>query len=308
MAGLTSSSNRHLAQVSGNFEHSRACALFQTDYEQKTRLEEGASPANPANFPMKFFAQSPLAPNVASPDASPFDAHLQRRQNPLWRPLLFGALSLTALALYFVWRPPAPMLWLKHTEHLDRNAPQIALTIDDSPHPLTTPLLLAALDHAGIKATFFSIGENLRLYPELAHRIVLEGHTLGNHSQPHHNLTTVNPQDYPRHIDAGFATIAGVEHTSRARTALFRPPGGGLNRAEMDYLYRRDYTLAWWSNNVGDWTSPPAWKIARGVEANLRAGDILLLHDGGTGTPQAIGAIAQNVEKRDLKWVVMPER
>ena len=250
---------------------------------------------------MKFFAQSPIAP---APDASPFDAHLRRR-NPLWRPLLFGALSLAALALYFVWRPPAPMLWLKHTEHLNRNAPQIALTIDDSPHPLTTPLLLAALDHAGIKATFFSVGENLRLYPELAHRIVLEGHALGNHSQPHHNLTTVSPLDYPRHIDAGFATIAGVE--PRAQTALFRPPGGGLDRSVMSYLYQRNYKLAWWSNNVGDWTSPPAWKIARGVEANLRAGDILLLHDGGTGTPQALGAIARNAKKRGLNWVVMPE-
>lgn len=255
---------------------------------------------------MKFFAQS--APATA-PDASPFDLQLERKSRPLWRKLLFGALSLATLALYFIWRPPAPMLWLKHTEHLDRNAPQIALTIDDSPHPLTTPLLLAALDHAHIKASFFSVGENLRLYPELAHRIVLEGHALGNHSQPHHNLTTVESSQYPRHIDAGFATIERVEKGAGrdATTALFRPPGGGLDRAVMNYLYRRHYTLAWWSNNVGDWTSPPAWKIAQGVEAHLRPGDVLLLHDGGTGTPQAIGAIAQNAQKRGLGWVVMPE-
>ena len=92
--------------------------------------------------------------------------------HPLWRLLLFGATAGLALAAYALWRPPAPMLWMKNTVHLGRDTNQIALTLDDSPHPLTTPLLLASLDHAGVKATFFSVGENLKLYPELAHRIV----------------------------------------------------------------------------------------------------------------------------------------
>lgn len=226
---------------------------------------------------------------------------------PLWRLVLFGALAGLSVAAYALWRPPAPMLWMKSTVHLGRDTNKIALTLDDSPHPLTTPLLLASLDHAGVKATFFSVGENLKFYPELAHRIVTEGHALGNHSQPHHNLTTVAPRDFARHIDAGFNTINAVEKAagSAAHTTLFRPPGGGLDRNAMDYLYQRDYTLAWWSNNVGDWTCPPAWKIADGVKANMRAGDVLLLHDGGTGTPQAIGSIVQEARKRGLEFVLM---
>ena len=233
--------------------------------------------------------------------------NVARDNYPLWRLLLFGALSGLALAAYALWRPPAPMLWLKTTVHLGRDTNQIALTLDDSPHPLTTPLLLASLQHAGVKATFFSVGENLKLYPELAHRIVAEGHALGNHSQPHRNLTTVAPRDFPRHIDAGFTTIDAIEKAagSGARTTLFRPPGGGLNRAAMTYLYNRDYTLAWWSNNVGDWTCPPAWKIADGVKASMRPGDVLLLHDGGTGTPQAIGAIVKEAHRRNLEFVLM---
>ncbi len=225
----------------------------------------------------------------------------------LWRLLLFAAAAGLALAAYALWRPPAPMLWLKTTVHLGRDTNKVALTLDDSPHPLTTPLLLASLQHAEVKATFFSVGENLKFYPELAHRIVAEGHALGNHSQPHHNLTTVQPRDFPKHIDAGFQTINAVEKAagSKAHTTLFRPPGGGLDRAAMSYLYDRDYTLAWWSNNVGDWTSPPAWKIADGVKARLRPGDVLLLHDGGTGTPQAIGAIAKDARKRGLEFVLM---
>ena len=240
--------------------------------------------------------------------AAPMTTDSLAQPIPFWRWILFAATSGLALAAYALWRPPAPMLWLKNTVHLGRDSDQIALTFDDSPHPLTTPLLLASLDHAHVKATFFSVGENLKLYPELAHRIVAQGHALGNHSQPHHNLTTVNPRDYPRHVDDGFATIAAVEKNAggaSSDTTLFRPPGGGLNRDEMDYLYRRGYTLAWWSNNVGDWTCPPAWKIADGVKAGMRPGDVLLLHDGGTGTPQSLDSIVKEARRRDLKFVLL---
>ncbi|RYG69117.1 polysaccharide deacetylase family protein, partial [bacterium] len=167
----------------------------------------------------------------------------------------------------------------------------------------------ASLKHADVKATFFCVGEGLKLYPELAHRMVAEGHQLANHSQPHHNLTTVVPETYPQHVDACFDQIKAIGEAAGIpqETRLFRPPGGGMNRDVMAYLYQRDYTLAWWSNNVGDWTCPPAWKIADGVKANMKAGDILLLHDGGTGTPQAIPAIVKEARARGFKFIPMPQ-
>ncbi len=233
----------------------------------------------------------------------------EKQRASVWSWVLFLLAAPIFCALYFLWRPPAPMLFLKHQETLGKDSRDVALTIDDTPHPLTTPLLLASMKHSDVKATFFCIGEGLRLYPELSHRILSEGHRMANHSQPHHNLTTVHPAFYPQHVDACFSAIetAGKDAKIPMQTRLFRPPGGGLNRDLMDYLYRRGDTLAWWSNNVGDWTCPPAWKIADGVKANLKAGDILLLHDGGTGTPQAIPSIVKEARKRDLGFVFMPE-
>ena len=246
-----------------------------------------------------------MSPNIFQ---NPF-LETPKSKPTVWHWMLFVALSAGFSALYFLWRPPAPMLFLKHEEILAKSPPSVSITIDDAPHPLTTPLLLAALKRAEVKATFFCVGESLRLYPELAHRIVTEGHRLANHSQPHHNLTTIESLEYPQHIDACFDQIerVGQDAGIATQTRLFRPPGGGLDRDVMDYLYRNDFTLAWWSINVGDWTCPPAWKIADGVKANLQADDILLLHDGGTGTPQAIPAIVKAARKRGLEFVVMPE-
>jgi peptidoglycan/xylan/chitin deacetylase (PgdA/CDA1 family) len=217
-----------------------------------------------------------------------------------------GAFLLATAAIwagYFAWRPPAPMLALRVVTFMPPESNQVALTFDDAPHPLTTPLLLGVLKRADIKATFFVVGDGLKLYPQLAQRIVQDGHKLANHSQHHINLTKVAPANYPREIDGGFAAIAGAGQ----RTRLFRPPGGGLDRSAMNYLYQNQVTLAWWSNNIGDWAPLPAWKIAHHVNTTLRPGDIVLMHDAGTSTPQAIPIIVREARKRGLQFVTMPE-
>lgn len=223
----------------------------------------------------------------------------------------FVAVALVIWGAYFSWRPPAPMLGLRHVEHWGRGNPKVSLSFDDGPHPLMTPLLLASLRRADVKATFFVVGDGLRLYPELARRMVRDGHRLANHSQYHNNLTRLSPGEYEHEVETCFAAIRrtyainGVAQTPETR--LFRPPGGGLNRDVMSFLYRHDVTLAWWSNNVGDWSRPPAWKIADGVKSTLHKGDIILLHDAGAGTPQAVPAIVKFARRQGITFEPMPE-
>ena len=220
------------------------------------------------------------------------------------RMLLFVLVAAVIWSGYFTWRPPGPMLGLHVVTSLPPEKNRVTLTFDDGPHPLTTPLLLGALKRANAKATFFVVGHGMKLYPQLALRILEDGHTLANHSQHHINLTKVTPSDYPVEVEKGFAAIKAAG----GQTRLFRPPGGGLDRATMDYLYRNNVTLAWWTNNVGDWMPLPAWKIAHHVNTTLRPGDIVLMHDAGTSTPQALPLIVREARKRGLEFVPMPER
>jgi len=209
---------------------------------------------------------------------------------------------------YFAWRPPAPILHIRQVSHLPREGNQVSLTFDDAPHPLTTPLLLAALKRADVKATFFVVGDGMKLYPELTRRIVADGHTLANHSQFHYNLTGITPSEYPGEVDTCFTAIQkAAEGQPWSNTRLFRPPGGGMNRSVMQYIYENDITLAWWSNNFGDWAPMPAWKIVNYANLTMRPGDIFLLHDAGTSTPQAIPSIVKEARARGLEFVPMPE-
>ena len=65
------------------------------------------------------------------------------------------------------------------------NGPAISLTFDDGPHPEHTPRLLDELDAAGIRATFFLIGERVERNRELVCRIASSGHENGNHTWTH---------------------------------------------------------------------------------------------------------------------------
>lgn len=228
---------------------------------------------------------------------------LPTAQKQALRGVAFVVVTAVIWSAYFAWRPPAPMLGLRAVTFMPPESNQVALTFDDGPHPLTTPLLLGALKRADVKATFFVVGDGLKLYPQLAKRIEQDGHKLANHSEQHINLTKVSPGDYPREIDNGFAAIRRVGQN----TKLFRPPGGGLDRSAMQYLYQNNVTLGWWSNNVGDWAPLPAWKIAHHVNTTLRPGDVVLMHDAGTSTPQALPLIVREARKRGLHFVTMPE-
>ena len=75
----------------------------------------------------------------------------------------------------------------------------VALTFDDGPGP-DTPALLDVLRDRGVRATFFVTGAHVTAHPDLARRIVAEGHAVGNHTFSH-------PQDVPGSTPRGDCTI-----------------------------------------------------------------------------------------------------
>lgn len=69
--------------------------------------------------------------------------------------------------------------------------PYVALTFDDGPHASNTPRLLDILRARNVKATFYVIGKNVDLYPNIVRRTVAEGHEIGNHTYNHPKLSSL---------------------------------------------------------------------------------------------------------------------
>lgn len=154
---------------------------------------------------------------------------------------------------------------------------EIALTIDDGPDPVVTPAVLDLLDRHHAKATFFCVGRQAALHPELCREIVRRGHRIENHSQHHrHNFSLLGPRGFRRELEAGQATLAAI---IGERPLFFRAPAGLRNPFLDPALHHTGLQLASWTRRAYDTRVGDADTVLRKLTASLRAGDILLLHD-----------------------------
>jgi len=167
---------------------------------------------------------------------------------------------------------------------------EIALTIDDGPDPLVTPQVLDILDRHGAHATFFCVGEKAARYPEVCREIVRRGHAVENHSQHHrHHFALQGPRGFMRELQAAQSTLGRI---TGQRPLFFRAPAGLRNPFLDPVLARLGLTLASWSARGFDTRIGDAERVKHALLRELRAGAILLLHDGNAArTPRGMPVI-----------------
>lgn len=157
----------------------------------------------------------------------------------------------------------------------------MAITFDDGPNPAVTPALLDLLDQYQARATFFLIGRNVRLFPDLTREIAKRGHAIGNHTETHPSLTFMCPR---RIADELARCDEAIESVTGKRSRWMRPPygfrGPQLNGVVRERGPQRSpLGVVMWSVLAWDWKPQPAAPVIRRLR-RARGGDIVLLHDG----------------------------
>lgn len=159
---------------------------------------------------------------------------------------------------------------------------EIALTIDDGPDPEVTPQVLDMLGRYGVKATFFCIGRQAARYPELCRQIAERGHAVENHSEHHsHRFSFLGPRGFLREVQAGQDTLSAL--TGR-RPQFFRAPAGLRNPFLAPVLAKLGLRLASWTRRGFDTRTADPNIVLKRLRRGVRAGAILLLHDGHCAT------------------------
>ncbi len=130
----------------------------------------------------------------------------------------------------------------------------------------------------GSAPLFFCIGERVLRYPDLAQEIVRGGHVIENHSQRHrHDFALLGPAGMTAEIARAQESIQRVTGSS---PLFFRAPAGLRNPFLDPVLSRLKLRLASWTRRGFDTVNSDADAVLRRLTGPLRAGDILLLHDG----------------------------
>lgn len=169
--------------------------------------------------------------------------------------------------------------------HVLHSRREIAITFDDGPHPRLTPFLLRVLAQRGIRATFFLVGKQALLYPELVRDILTAGHELGSHSYSHQNMAKMSLLDVERELVQSRWALA---QACGRRVVLFRPPGGHYSEAVRRAAAAYGFRPVFWTANISRYSGDPLPQVVQGLYADLQGGGIVLLHNGDDETPRVV--------------------
>lgn len=199
------------------------------------------------------------------------------------------------------------------------NPKTMYLTFDDGPSEENTEKILDTLRERGIKATFFLIGENVRKYPDVARRIVAEGHTIGIHSDIHNYDVIYKSADaFISDFENAHKTVYEVTGVD---TKLFRFPGGSINdynknvRAEIiEEMTKRGYIYYDWNASLEDADIKKDIKvkelIENGVTSTLGRNKVVMLaHDVVDNTSLCLDKLLDSLPEYEIKAIdedVMP--
>jgi peptidoglycan/xylan/chitin deacetylase (PgdA/CDA1 family) len=164
-------------------------------------------------------------------------------------------------------------------EPLAKRGGTVYLTFDDGPSPYT-PAILNVLRATHSTATFFELGVRQARHPKEAAQIRVEGSNIGNHTYNHPDLTRLGPRQIQWQLAHG------------PRSSCVRPPYGATNRRLERILSREGLRQVLWTIDTRDWSRPGTKHIiAAATGPGVRAGSILLMHDGGGDRSETIAAL-----------------
>ena len=173
------------------------------------------------------------------------------------------------MSLYFVRTPRILQNLFKNVTWRIEKSDAIYLTFDDGPNPEVTVQLLELLKANNAHATFFLLGKNAALYPELVARIQKENHTIGFHGNEHLNSRKLNRIGLLKNFRCQAAF---------PKSKLYRPPFGKLKYWQYNYLQKK-FQLVGWTLMPGDFDSKKNIKHQLRDLQKAKSGDIVVLHE-----------------------------
>jgi peptidoglycan/xylan/chitin deacetylase (PgdA/CDA1 family) len=221
-----------------------------------------------------------------------------------------GAVALGAAA-HGVWHRNSPVFG-SVLSRLPGSDPVVSITFDDGPNPHATPAILDILRRENVHATFFVLGRHADRWPGLVERARAEGHQIGNHGYFHRKLHRHSPAYVREDLTRGTESIRRACGTPPRH---FRAPHGFRNPWVTPIAASLGQRTVGWSLGVWDSARPGAPEIAARALDGMRAGSILLLHDGDgydadgdrMQTAEALPSIIDGLRGRGFRFTTLPD-
>ena len=162
----------------------------------------------------------------------------------------------------------------------DTNQKEIYITFDAGFENGNTERILDALKKHGVKATFFLVGNYFETQPELVKRIAEEGHTIGNHTYSHPDMSKIGDiQSFQTELQKNEALYRDILGSEMPK--LYRPPQGKFCEENLKMAQQLGYSTVFWSLAYVDWYTddqPTPEQAFSKLLPRIHPGAVVLLH------------------------------
>lgn len=183
---------------------------------------------------------------------------------------------------------------------VDTPEKKVAISFDATWGAEETPKILATLDKYKVKTTFFLVDLWLDKYPDVAKTIAQKGHEIGMHSSKHPYFTKLSKEEMINELENNHKKIKEI---TGYNAIVFRPPFGDYDNRVITNVEEMGYKTIQWSIDSLDWKDLSAEQINQRVLTRMRPGAIVLFHNNGKHTAEAIETIIPKLLRDGYKIV-----
>ncbi len=167
-----------------------------------------------------------------------------------------------------------------------------------------TDKLLDIMEKNDIRCTFFAVQFWVEKYPEYVEKIIAAGHEMGTHSRTHPYMSKLSKAE----IESELSTSrAAIEKLTGQKVTLFRPPYGDYDDLLIDTCAQMGLFPIQWDVDSLDWKNLSASEIALRIINGAKNGSIILCHNNGLHTAEALPLIFSTLKNRGYEFVPISE-
>ncbi len=167
-----------------------------------------------------------------------------------------------------------------------------------------TPKLLEILKKQNVKTTFFLVKFWMDKNPDMTRRIAEAGHEIGNHSATHPNMGGLSKAEIIKEMTD---THNKIKELTGQNAVLFRPPFGDYSNTLIATCNELGYHVIQWDVDSLDWKDLSAGAIYDRVIGQIKSGSIVLFHNNGKHTGEALEPIIKELHNQSYKIVTVSE-
>ncbi|MBQ8342812.1 MAG: polysaccharide deacetylase family protein [Clostridia bacterium] len=181
---------------------------------------------------------------------------------------------------------------------------KIAISFDCAWGVDYTDTLLDVMAKNDVRCTFFAVQFWVEKYPEYVQKIIAAGHEMGTHSRTHPYMSKLSEAQIQDELTT---SSAAIEKLTGQKVTLFRPPYGDYNNLLIDTCNAMGLYPIQWDVDSLDWKNLSATEIAMRIINGAKNGSIILCHNNGLHTAEALPLIFSTLKNRGFTFVPIGE-